>query len=51
MFEVGDDVWIGDYYGTVLSVSEPFKCGNLSYEGTHPTGREVVIFIEGDEDA
>lgn len=51
MLKEGQDVWIDDIYGTVLSVSEPFKCGNLTYDGVHPTGREVVIFIEEDEDA
>lgn len=44
-----DDVWIGDYLGTVMQVSDPFKCGNLTTpEGVHPYGREITIFIEED---
>ena len=47
---VGDDVWIEDYLGTVMEVSEVFKSGNiLDSEGNSTYGREIVIFIEEDE--
>lgn len=46
----GDDIWIGDYLGTVMHVSERFKSGNISYGDGQPVyGREVLIFIEEDE--
>lgn len=46
----GDDIWIGDYLGTVMHVSERFKSGNISYQDGNPVyGREITIFIEEDE--
>lgn len=46
----GDDVWIGDYVGTVTHVSQPFKYGNITDLNGNPVcGREVIIFIEEDE--
>lgn len=46
-----DDVWIGDYLGTVTNVSQPFKFGNITdSEGNAVFGREYTIFIEEDLD-
>lgn len=50
VLDMWEDVWIGDYLGTVVGVSEPLKIGNLRDEnGRHPHGREYIIFIEEDE--
>lgn len=44
-----DDVWIGDYLGTVTGVSDIFKFGNLrDSEGNAARGREYTVFIEED---
>lgn len=49
MIQEGDDVWLDDYVqGTVLSVSAPFKCGNIMYGNQPAYGREYVIFVEED---
>lgn len=49
----GDDIWLDDdVLGTVLSISEPFKCGNILKEDGSPVyGREYVVFVEEDDDA
>lgn len=46
----GDDVWIEDYLGTVMHVSERFKSANIAdQDGNALWGREITIFIEGDQ--
>lgn len=48
--QVGDDVWLGDYYGVVTDVTAPFKNGNYrDSDGNALYGREYVIFVEEDE--
>lgn len=49
MFTEGQDIWLDDYLGTVMYVSEPFKNGNIrNADGSTPFGYEVTIFIEAD---
>lgn len=49
-FKEGDYVELEGEYGYVVGISEPMKWGNITLpDGSHPTGREVILFIEEDE--
>lgn len=41
----------GERFGYVLSVSQPYKSGNVTYANGEPLlGREYIIFVEEDEE-